>query len=268
MSEPVVALLQDAATESVLLRLNRQDLLARPETVPVVYTLEQWLQSQVPYLLRFHDDTLQLLPRDRKLQPLSVDLTGGSMAFRGQQNVRNEMVVKAVLGRDKQHLPRVIDATAGLGRDSFLLATLGCDVMMVERHPVVSALLQDGLRRYRESGDAAIAARLGFHRGNFVDQDFAEQSLAPAEVVYLDPMFPQREKSAKVKKEMQIFKHMVGADTDSDTLLNHAKTLATRRVVVKRPAKAPFLADTSPTYSLTGRSSRFDIYQTGPAHAG
>ena len=267
MTEPLVALLQDAATESALLRLDRQDLLSLPDTVRVVTTREQWVQSNLPYLFHCHHDRLQLLSLDKKLQPLSVDFTGGTMGYRGQQNVRNEMVVKAVLGRDKQHLPPVIDATAGLGRDSFLLATLGCEVLMLERHPVVSALLQDGLRRYKENGDPAIAGRLSFHRGDITNGAFSGQILTPAEVVYLDPMFPQRDKSAKVKKEMQMFKQMVGADADSDALLHHAKPLATRRVVVKRPARAPFLADASPTYSLTGRSSRFDIYQTGPGHS-
>lgn len=181
------------------------------------------------------------------------------MAFRGQQNVRNEMIVKAVLGRDKQLLPDVIDATAGLGRDSFLLAVLGCSVTMIERHPVVSALLEDGLMRYQQSGDPDVAGRLRFHHQDFT----AESGLDPVKVVYLDPMFPQREKSALVKKEMQIFKTMVGADTDSAALLPVAKTLAKERVVVKRPAKAEFLDGASPTYSLSGRSSRFDVYQVG-----
>ena len=86
-------------------------------------------------------------------------------------------------------------------------------------------------------------------------------SLAPFDVVYLDPMFPHREKSALVKKEMQIFKEIVGADADSDDLFPIARSVAKKRVVVKRPSKAEFLANKKPTYSVTGRSSRFDIYQ-------
>lgn len=225
---------------------------------PTIGSLSDWQQNEFPFLLAIIDDKLQLLSSDKKQQPLVVDFLDGSMGYRGQQNVRNEMVVKAVLGRDKQHLPSVIDATAGMGRDSFLLAVLGCRVTMVERSPVVFALLSDGLARYQQAGDAQIADRLSLCHADFVSQ---WDSLMPAEVVYLDPMFPKREKSALVKKEMRFFKAVVGADADSDQLLLAAKKCAQKKVVVKRPSKAECLAGAKPTYSLTGRSSRFDIYQ-------
>ncbi|MDX1693729.1 MAG: class I SAM-dependent methyltransferase [Ketobacteraceae bacterium] len=256
MSEAAVAVLRDAATESRLSRLERTGLLTGD--FPCFSDQALWQQSGIPLLLSCCGGKLQLQSRNRKLQPLAVDFSEGTMAHRSQQNVRAELVVKAVLGRNKQRLPSVIDATAGLGRDSFLLAVLGCEVLMVERHPVVGALLEDGLMRYQQEGDQAIASRLAF-----CSQDFLLAALPPADVVYLDPMFPKRDKSALVKKEMQLFKTMVGADTDSDSLLGAATALARERVVVKRPDKAPFLADVKPTYSLSGRSSRFDIYQVG-----
>jgi 16S rRNA (guanine1516-N2)-methyltransferase len=259
MTDIAVAILREPSTESRLLQLGREDLLLDDPRFAFFPDLGAWQQSAVPYLLAWSDDRLQLLPQNKKLQPLSVDFTGGTLGFRAQQSVRNEMIVKAVLGRDKQSLPEVIDATAGLGRDSYLLATLGCQVLMVERHPVVGALLQDGLTRFQDQGDPLVAARL-----QFCCQDFARSAtLDQARVVYLDPMFPKREKSALVKKDMQIFKAMVGADSDSDELLPAARALATERVVVKRPLKAPFLGGEQPTYSLSGRSSRFDIYQVG-----
>ena len=259
MTDSPVAILRDQATEACLLDLDRNDLLSS-QVFPLL-SLSDWQQCDADYLLACENGRLQLQARERKLQPLLVDFTEGTMGYRGQQNVRNEMVVKAVLGRDKQHLPSVIDATAGLGRDSFLLAVLGCRVTMIERHPIVSALLQDGLQRYRQGGELAVIERLDFVYGDFSRGD----GPATAKVVYLDPMFPKREKSALVKKEMQIFKQMVGGDADSDRLLPEAKNRATRKVVVKRPAKAEHLSDATPTYSLSGRSSRFDIYQVGPA---
>ena len=79
-------------------------------------------------------------------------------------------------------------------------------------------------------------------------------------MIYLDPMFPHRDKSSLVKKEMRVFQPLVGSDPDADALLDAALALATHRVVVKRPRKAPCLTGPAPGYTLEGKSSRFDIY--------
>lgn len=255
MTNPIVARLQDSFTSERLLSLQLMHLV---EGLSAFDSLQAWQDSQIHYLLACGAQGVQLIPRNKKLQALAVDFTAGAVGFRGQQNVRNEMLVKAVLGRDKQHIPSVIDATAGLGRDSFLLAVLGCQVTMLERNPIVATLLADGLARFKEHEGNDIAYRMDLTLGNSIE---TLAQVPTAEVVYLDPMFPKREKSALVKKEMQIFKDIVGPDADSDGLLGLAKQAATKRVVVKRPSKAPHLADEKPTYSLTGRSSRFDIYQ-------
>lgn len=261
MPEFPVAILSDPSTRECLQRLDRGELFSF--SYPVIASFDDWLQRDELFLLRCDGGVLQLVSRQRKVPPLQVDFLQGAMAFRGQQNVRSEMLIKAVLGRDKQHLPSVTDATAGLGRDSFLLAVLGCEVVMVERHPIVSALLQDGLMRYQQQGDSAISARMQLLTGDFASGALPEP--VAAEVVYLDPMFPTREKSALVKKEMQIFKQLVGGDPDSDRLMQQALQRAQRRIVVKRPLKADYLSGMKPTYSLSGRSSRFDVYQVGSA---
>ncbi|MCG8312281.1 MAG: class I SAM-dependent methyltransferase [Pseudomonadales bacterium] len=253
-----VGLLADNAT---LQRIEYLAMAALPKDLTLFNSYEAaWQSGSSAYLLACIDDVLQLIPKNKKLAPLKVDFKLGAIGFRGHQNVRNELLVKAVLGRDKQTLPSVIDATAGMGRDSFILAVLGCEVTLLERNPIVAALLKDGIMRYRDaSADGQqIAARMRFLEGDFQTQ---AMSLAPFDVVYLDPMFPHREKSALVKKEMQIFKEIVGADADSDDLFPIARSVAKKRVVVKRPSKAEFLANKKPTYSVTGRSSRFDIYQ-------
>lgn len=250
-----VALLLDDQTSE---RLAQLDLQSQFNDLPNVDSLSGW-QGDYQYLLACIEGTLKLIPANKKLQPLLVDFTTGTMGYRAQQNVRNEMVVKAVLGRDKQTIPSVIDATAGLGRDSYLLAVLGCQVTMLERNPIVSALLSDGLARFLKQDEYGIAARMSLDK---TDSNTALATImTPVDVVYLDPMFPKREKSALVKKEMQIFKDIVGPDADSDGLLAAAKIVAKKRVVVKRSSKAGFLADAKPTYSLEGKSSRFDIYQ-------
>ncbi|MCG8670382.1 MAG: class I SAM-dependent methyltransferase [Pseudomonadales bacterium] len=258
MDEAVVAVSADIDSQDRLESLQITHLLT---VFPRYHFSEDWLASSIPYFLHIDQDRLLLEPSDKKRQPLWVDFTAGSMGYRGQQNVRNEMVVKAVLGRDKQKKPSVIDATAGLGRDSFLLAVLGCQVTMIERNPIVMALLADGLHRFQLQDDSGVAKRLALFPGDAKNQLSQLAQSKSADVVYLDPMFPKREKSALVKKEMQIFRDIVGLDSDSDELLLTAKQIARDRVVVKRASKAEYLANIKPTYSLTGRSSRFDIYQ-------
>jgi 16S rRNA (guanine1516-N2)-methyltransferase len=175
------------------------------------------------------------------------------------------MIAKAI-GLNSTTAPHVYDATAGLGGDSFVLASLGCSVTMTERVPEVNALLADGLRVAHEWGsekDQSLVAIL--KRMTLVESDAAEymqtlDDVEKPEVVYLDPMFPQRKKSAQVKKEMQVFHQLIGTDSDADLLLQIAQESAQKRVVVKRPRIAPFLAGQEPNYSLEGKSNRFDVY--------
>ncbi|MRT02373.1 16S rRNA (guanine(1516)-N(2))-methyltransferase RsmJ [Ewingella americana] len=195
-----------------------------------------------------------------KLGAIFVDFVGGTMAHRRKfGGGRGEAVAKAV-GVKGSYLPNVVDATAGLGRDAFVLASLGCHVRMLERNPVVAALLDDGLERgYR---DAEIGPWLRermtlLHASSLT----ALSELTPKpEVVYLDPMYPHKQKSALVKKEMRVFQGLVGPDEDADGLLDPARRLATKRIVVKRPDYAPPMADIAAQAAVVTKSHRFDIY--------
>lgn len=182
----------------------------------------------------------------RGMKPISVDFQQGALARRGKQG--GEMLHRAV-GLKKGRRPSVVDATAGLGRDGFLLATMGCEVTWLERSPVIAALLADGLRRTALTNPRLIQVDA---------REWLAQS-AP-EVVYLDPMFPHRDKSALVKKEMRVFREVVGEDGDAAELLTLARRVATRRVVVKRPKLAPWLGESQPDESLRGNATRFDLY--------
>ena len=168
-------------------------------------------------------------------------------------------------------MPTVLDATAGLGGDAFVLACLGCDVTMMERSPIAYALLRDGLIRAQEfaalSKDQDLLEIIG--RMTLLQEDslgvldragLALHDVSCPDVIYLDPMFPVRKKTAEVKKEMKAFHDLIGGDSDSNGLLDKAIELAEYRVVVKRPKIAPYLADKEPNYQLSGKSSRFDIY--------
>ena len=169
------------------------------------------------------------------------------------------MIAKAV-GIQAGVRPLVLDATAGLGRDAFVLAELGCGVTMIERQALIAALLEDGLLRAQTDPEVApIVARMCLLCGNAIEL-MAAWASEPPQVIYLDPMFPHRDKSALVKKEMRLFRPLAGNDDDAPALLAAALKLATHRVVVKRPRKAPAIAGEKPGYVLEGKSSRFDIY--------
>lgn len=195
-----------------------------------------------------------------KLGAICVDFASGALAHRRRfGGGRGEAVAKAV-GIKKDYLPDVVDATAGLGRDAFVLAALGCRVRMVERHPVVAALLDDGLQRGYQDPEIGgwLCERLTLVHASSIGA--LSVITPPPDVVYLDPMFPHRQKSALVKKEMRVFQSLVGADDDADALLEPARRLAKKRVVVKRPDYAPPLAGVPAQSALETKSHRFDFY--------
>ena len=201
-----------------------------------------------------------------KVGAVKVDFASDALTFRRLHGGgKKEAIARAIglKGKDSLH---VLDATAGLGRDAFVLASLGCVVDMIERSPVVAALLQDGLDR--ASFDNELSTWIPKHMRLFhgvavhllLNWQDTEPSLTRPDVVYLDPMFPHRKKNAAVKKEMRLFQQLLGPDEDADLLLKPALALAKKRVVVKRPSGAPFLAGKKPHIEMLGKANRFDVY--------
>ena len=187
-----------------------------------------------------------------------VDFDGGAAHYRRTKG-GGELIAKAV---NHTTQPTVWDATGGLGRDSFVLASLGLKVHTFEQNPVVACLLSDGLNRAGQSEETReIAQRITLHFGNAVDlmKELATQNGSP-DVVYLDPMYPERRKTAAVKKEMAYFHDLVGAAQDEAELLDAALNTAKKRIVVKRPRLGEFLDGRKPAYQYTGKSTRFDVY--------
>jgi len=217
--------------------------------------------SGVQFLLAVGDRGLALHPSDDMRSSLRVDFVRGSTAYRRESaHQRNQLLARAVGLRGTG--PRVFDATAGLGRDAFLLACLGCEVTAVERSPVVAALLRDGIERAAEAGKpelSVIANRIDLIEGDARDVLQGWTRDARPEVVYVDPMYPECEKAALAKKEMRICRHLIGDDEDAADLFAVARSVAARRVVVKRHRHAPpLVADPSVTYR--GRTVRYDAY--------
>jgi 16S rRNA (guanine1516-N2)-methyltransferase len=171
---------------------------------------------------------------------------------------RRQLLARAV-GLHPERDLAVLDATAGLGRDGFTLAALGARVTLAERHPTVAALLEDARQRALRDGATAGAAA----RTEIVHADARKLMDPPArfDVVYLDPMYPERGKTALAKKELQLLRELTGGDADADALLAAAR--AHRRIVVKRPRAAPPLAGRAPSLALAGTQARFDVYLCG-----
>lgn len=171
-------------------------------------------------------------------------------------NLSGELLIRAVKIKGVDE-PLVADATAGLGEDSFLLAAAGCRVLLYEYDPVIAALLSDALdRAKRDPETAPVVSRMTLIRGDSIP---ALPTLDPRpDVVLLDPMFPERRKSALVKKKFQLLHRLERPCENERALLDAAFAACPKRIVVKRPAKGPNLAGVTPSYSLVGRVVRFD----------
>lgn len=194
--------------------------------------------------------------------PLKVQFGGaGATAHRLATTSPREPLASAI-GLAKGR-PTVLDATAGLGRDAMVLAVLGCKVTAVERCAVLGVMLRDALQRAATNPELKQVIR---DRIRLVVRDAREVLAGTSgeeapEVVYLDPMYSPRKKSALPKKEMRLLRRLVGNDPDAGALLESARRVARARVVVKRTPRAPPLAPT-PTMSYKGKIARYDVYLT------
>ncbi len=214
--------------------------------------------------LEFTDERLQLcLNTPGAPGPVYVDFVGGKAAHRRQfGGGRNQPMARA-LGLKPGVNPHIFDATAGLGRDSFVFATLGCQVTMLEQNPIIAALLEDGLQR-GQSSLAEICLRMTLINAD--STEYLRQCSEKPDVIYLDPMYPHREKSALVKKEMRLFQLLLGEPADSGDLLAAALNCARKRVVVKRPKGAKLISKRSPTMSISSKNTRYDVYVIAAMH--
>lgn len=198
-------------------------------------------------------------------KPLCVDFVAGRADHRRRfGGGRNQLIARAC-GLNRGALPSIVDATAGLGRDAFVLASLGAPVLMIERVAATAAILVDGLTRAQGCADDEIrdiALRMQALHGDATRElgELVTQWDQPPQVVHLDPMYPHRDKSALVKKEMRVFRALAGDDADAPALLEAALEVATHRVVVKRPRKAEPIGGLAPSHVVEEKTSRYDVY--------
>lgn len=171
--------------------------------------------------------------------------------------VQSEMLVKAAKLKNFEGTPKVLDATAGFGQDSILLAAAGCDVTMYEKDPVIADLLEDALiRGASDETLAPIVSHMHLIKGDSIKA--METMEDHFDVIVLDPMFPERNKSALVKKKFQLIHHLELPCEDEEAMLKAAMKLKPKKLIIKRPLKGPFLAGVKPSYSLSGKAIRYD----------
>lgn len=224
--------------------------------------------DQSSFALVLSSERLELRKVDEpKLGAIYVDLVGGPVGHRRKFGGGKGQSIAKAAGLNKGAIPSVLDATAGLGRDAFVLASLGCKVQMIERNPVVAALLDDGLERAKQDPEigAWVSERMSLLHASSHDAleiISKDRNFLRPDVVYLDPMYPHPEgkKSALVKKEMRVFQSLVGADLDADGLFEPAMQLAKKRVIVKRPDYADWLNQQKPSMAIKTKKNRFDVY--------
>lgn len=237
-----------------------------------------------PSLVRLAEDRLQTdavreLPGDSAdVCVLRADAAGFALVKNGcvlradflkmlprliSNNLNGELLVKASRFKTAPGPLTAIDATAGLGEDAFLLAAAGFDVQLYERDPVIALLLYDALRRGGGEPELApVIARMTLHMADSTEM-LPRQKLKP-DIVLLDPMFPERQKSGSIKKKFQLLHLLEQPCRDEQALLDAALSCSPRRIVVKRPANGPYLAGKKPSYSIKGNSIRYDCIVCAP----
>lgn len=193
--------------------------------------------------------------------PLYVDFIRGALGHRRRRGEGRRQPLARALNLKGGICPKVLDATAGLGRDAFILASLGCRVFLIEQSPIIAALLKDGLGRACQVSEAAAAtARMELLQADSITWMAKLNTRDRPEIVYLDPMYPERNQSALSKKEMRFLRALVGKDKNAPLLLQAALACAQHRVVVKRPQLALAVEGPMPSFSIKSKNTRFDIY--------
>jgi len=220
-------------------------------------------KAQTELTLNFTEMQIELIDLSNKMN-LSVDFIGGSLGHRKKYGGgKGQTIAKAIGIKQGKTIPSVLDATAGLGKDAYVFACLGCSVTLIERSPIVAALVKDAIDRASLNIEFTDILNNGFSLHNTDALKFIQaiDDTEKPDVIYLDPMYPDKKKAASVKKNMQMLQKLLGHDLDTDEVLKAALEKAVKRVVVKRPKGAPVLSiNKAPTLNYESKSTRYDVY--------
>ena len=195
-----------------------------------------------------------------------LSLVGCGMRYQGdfarmfnrvtKGRLHHEMLVK--IAKTKTEHPIAVDAAAGMGEDSFLLAAAGDEVYLFERDKVIAALLRDALRRARQDDRLrGIVGRMRLIEGDSIER-MPKLDIKP-EIVYLDPMFPPRKKSGLIQKKLQLIQKLEQPCANERELYDAAAALRPKKIIIKRPLNGALLADKKPSYTVKGKAIRYDV---------
>ncbi len=236
--------------------LNKAEILA--DTLDLQLLTPAVLQEDIPLLVYTEKGLHFQLGKNQGI--LYIDFLSGAQNYRRLHGGGIKQSLARAVGIKPGKRPTVLDVTAGLGKDAFLLATLGCKVRMVERSPILNALLKDALER---AASDPLTGEIIENRLTLLEGDsrtiFAELH-EKMDTIYMDPMYPHRNKSALNRLEMRIIRSLVGDDRDAVELLHIALQQAKKRVVVKRPKGAPLINSLQPSHVISMKNSRYDVY--------
>ena len=239
-------------------------------------------ESSTRLNLNYTDNLVELRDAENNVG-IHIDFISGDLAHRQQYGGgRGQSIAKAIGLKQGIDPPSVLDATAGLAKDAYVLACLGCPITLVERSPIIAELIRDAIHRAKDDEHFQSILETGF---NLIEQSSIDyltllarkssaenndldatetDTISPdviyPDVIYLDPMYPDRKKSASVKKNMQLLQMLLGKDEDTKELLDISLKVARKRVVVKRPKGANNLSTIKPTYQVISKKTRYDIY--------
>ena len=225
------------------------------ENSELAYSLRQKFSGgeDAPMTLSLNEDGLSLISEGKTLRG---DFTKMINRIK-PQTIGSELLVKAAKIKDAGDELCAIDATAGLGEDSLLLAAAGFKVKMYEQNPVIYELLCDAKRRAEnDSFLVNIVSKMEIFNRNSIDA-MTSLDFCP-DIILLDPMFPERQKSALVKNKLQVIQSLEMPCTNEVDMLYAATMAKPKRIVIKRPPKGEFLASVKPDYSISGKAVRFD----------
>lgn len=223
--------------------------------------------------LNYTNEFVELRDMEKNIS-IHIDFISGGLAHRQKYGGgRGQSIAKAIGLKQGTPPPTVLDATAGLAKDAFVLACLGCSMTLIERSPIIVELIKDAIQRAEDDEHFQTIIEKGFKVINqssieylteltnkaLSDGDVYPDVIYP-DVIYLDPMYPDKKKSASVKKNMQILQKLLGKDEDTQALLSAALKVAKKRVVVKRPKGAESLTELKPTHTVESKKTRYDVY--------
>ncbi|GMQ88155.1 MAG: class I SAM-dependent methyltransferase [Gammaproteobacteria bacterium] len=255
-----------AATESIGLVCRSADLEEQAALLVGTFSMPRCpVTPESGFYLEINENGLALYQAGRHTPgPVRVDFVGGTMGHRQRFGGGRGQPLARAVGMKPGFSPDICDATAGLGRDGFVLASLGSRVTLCERSPILAALLHDALRRAADDSTIGNWVR---DRLQLINADSCRylQSLVETQrpqVVYMDPMYPAGKGRVQVKKGMHALQQIAGPDMDSGELLDIALQTAVHRVVIKRPKRAGWIHNRKPDTAVESKKTRYDIYVT------